>query len=173
MEWSRAWGYLSSYLFTRFVRPLISAISQSRLGCNVGGMFTNLFAYADDMVMLAPSLHAMHALIKLLHMWCTELHIECNTKKTVCMIFKPRSKTRYITHDFPNFTLDGWLCIKLCLRISVFGSCAAWQSEWRWWWSINLFAINGHKPLTYHTNSTNIHVTTKGKYKIIPVVEIK
>jgi len=40
-------GVLSPYLFTRFVRPLISAISQSRLGCNVGGMFTNLFAYAD------------------------------------------------------------------------------------------------------------------------------
>ena len=39
--------------------------------------------------------------------------------------------------------------------------------------SINLFAIKGHRPLTYHTNSTNIHVTIKGKYKIIPVTEIK
>jgi len=39
--------------------------------------------------------------------------------------------------------------------------------------SINLFAIKGHRPLTYHTSSTNIHVTTKGKYKIIPVIEIK
>jgi len=26
--------------------------------------------------------------------------------------------------------------------------------------SINLFAIKGHRPLTYHTNNTNIHVTT-------------
>ena len=39
--------------------------------------------------------------------------------------------------------------------------------------SINLFAIKGHRPLTYHTNSTNIHITTKRKYKIIPVMEIK
>ena len=60
-------------------------------------------------VMLAPSWHAMQALIKLLHMRCTELDIECNTKKTVCMIFKPRSKTRYITDDFPSFTLNGCL----------------------------------------------------------------
>ena len=79
--------------------PLISAISQYRLECNIGGMVTNLLAYADDMVMLAPSWHAMQALINLLHMWCSELDIECNTKKTVCMIFKPRSKTRYITDD--------------------------------------------------------------------------
>jgi len=87
--------------------PLISAISQYRLECNIGGMVTNLLAYADDMVMLAPSWHAMQALINLLHMWCSELDIECNTKKTVCMIFKPRSKTRYITDDFPSFTLNG------------------------------------------------------------------
>ena len=100
-------GVLSTYLLTRFVRQLISAISQSRLGCNVGGMFTNLFAYADHMVMLAPSWHAVQALIKLLQMWCTELDTECNTKKTVCIIFKPRSKKRYITDDFPSFTFDG------------------------------------------------------------------
>jgi len=60
-------GVLSPYLFTWFVRPLISVISPSRLVCNIGGMFTNLFAYADDMVMLAPSWHAMQTLIKLLH----------------------------------------------------------------------------------------------------------
>jgi len=39
--------------------------------------------------------------------------------------------------------------------------------------SINLFAIKGHRPLTYHTNSTNIHIATKRKYKIMPVMEIK
>ena len=59
-------GVLSPYLFTRFVRPLISTISQSRLGCNIGGMFVNLFAYADDMVILAPSWYAMQALIHFL-----------------------------------------------------------------------------------------------------------
>jgi len=57
----------------REILPLISAISQSRLGCNIGGMFANLFAYADDMVLLAPSWHAMQALIKLLDVWCAEL----------------------------------------------------------------------------------------------------
>jgi len=70
-------------------------------------MFVNLFAYADDMVILAPSWYAMQALINILDKWCTQLDIECNTKKTVCMIFKPRCKTRHVTDNFPNFTIDG------------------------------------------------------------------
>ena len=36
--------------------------------------------------------YAMQA--QVLDMWCAELDIEYNTKKTVCMIFKPTSKTR-------------------------------------------------------------------------------
>ena len=69
-------------------------------------MFVNLFAYADDMIILAPSWYAMQALIHLLmDKWCTELDSECNTKKTVCMIFKPRNKMRYVTDDFTNFII--------------------------------------------------------------------
>ena len=39
-------------LFKRYVRLIISAIYQSRLRCNIGGMFVNLFTYADDMILL-------------------------------------------------------------------------------------------------------------------------
>jgi len=54
-------------LFTRYVRPLISALSSSKLGCNIGGLFVNMLAYADDMVLLAPSWYALESLIKILH----------------------------------------------------------------------------------------------------------
>jgi len=33
------------------------------IGCNIGGLFTNIFAYADDMVLLAPSWRALQYLI--------------------------------------------------------------------------------------------------------------
>ena len=78
---TRQGGVLSPYLFTRFVRPLISAISQSKLGCNIGGLFVNLLAYADDMVLLSPSWRALQTLIKLLELWCSKLDIICITKK--------------------------------------------------------------------------------------------
>jgi len=104
---TRQGGVLSPYLFTLFVRPLISAISQSKPGCNVGGLFVNLLAYADDMVLLSPSWRALQAFIKLLELWRSKLDIICNTKKTVCMIFKPKSRDKYITDDFPCFDING------------------------------------------------------------------
>ena len=71
-----------------YVRPLLYALSQSRLGCNIGGMIVNVLAYADDMVLLAPSWHALQELIKILEYCCASQCIVCNTKKTVCMIIK-------------------------------------------------------------------------------------
>jgi len=52
-------GILSPYLFTRYVRGLIQFISASRVGCNVAGLPLNIAAYADDVVLLASSFHAM------------------------------------------------------------------------------------------------------------------
>jgi len=57
------------------VRPLIKAISQSN-GCNIGGLFVNRLAYADDM--------------EILEMWCIKLDIMCDTKKTVCVVLNQR-----------------------------------------------------------------------------------
>ena len=88
------------------MRPLILPLSSSRLGCNIGGLFVNILAYADDMVVLAPSCYALQSLIKILECWCTELDIVCNTIKTVCMIFKPKNWDRRISADFPCFSLD-------------------------------------------------------------------
>jgi len=50
---------------------------------------------------------ALQALIKLLELWCSKLDIICNSKKTVCMIFKPKSEDKYITDDFPCFDING------------------------------------------------------------------
>ena len=56
-------GVLSPCLFNCYVRDLIIAIMSTKIGCNIGGLFTNIFAYADDMVLLAPSWRALQYLI--------------------------------------------------------------------------------------------------------------
>ena len=48
---------LSPYLFMRYIRVLLCAVASSRYGCRVGNMSANIFAYADDIVLLAPSWH--------------------------------------------------------------------------------------------------------------------
>jgi len=47
-------GILSPFLFTRYIRPLLTVISSSSVGCHIGGIAVNIFAYADDIVLLAP-----------------------------------------------------------------------------------------------------------------------
>ena len=44
-------GLLSPCLFNCYVRKLISSITTSNIGCNIGSLFTNMLAYADDMVL--------------------------------------------------------------------------------------------------------------------------
>ena len=46
---------LSPHLCTRYVPPLITTIVHSRIDCNIGGLAVNNLAYADDMVVVAPS----------------------------------------------------------------------------------------------------------------------
>jgi len=40
------------------------------IGCNIGGMFMNILAYADDVALLAPSWFALQQLIDALECAC-------------------------------------------------------------------------------------------------------
>ena len=47
---TRQGGVLSPWFFARCVRDLLSEVVNSRIGCNIGGIFLNILAYADDIV---------------------------------------------------------------------------------------------------------------------------
>ena len=104
---TRQRGILSPYLFTRYIRELIAAIVQSNIDCNIGGVFCNIFAYADDLVLLAPSWKAVQSLINLLSRCTQTIDMTCNAAKTVCMVFNPKCRRMIIAPEFPNFTICG------------------------------------------------------------------
>ena len=106
MDGSRQGGILSPYVFTRYVRGILTAANSCNTGYNVGGLFLSLLAYADDMVLLAPSWDALQKLLDLLDTCCNELDILCNTKKTVCMMFKPKDRKKIVSENFP--CLNSW-----------------------------------------------------------------
>ena len=60
---TRQGGVLSPTLFAFYIKDLLSELAYSGIGCNVGGVFFNVLAYADDMVILAPSWAALQRLI--------------------------------------------------------------------------------------------------------------
>jgi len=52
---TRQGGMLSPTLFSRYIRDILGQLANYYVGCNVGGLFVNVLAYADDIVLLAPS----------------------------------------------------------------------------------------------------------------------
>ena len=100
-------GILSPYLFSRYIRLLLYNISMSKIGCHIGGMAANVFAYADDVVLLSPSWHGMRDLPAILSGCCKGPDLECNVRKTKCMVVNPTNVDKIVRRSFPCFSIDG------------------------------------------------------------------
>jgi hypothetical protein len=112
---TRQGGLASPYFFTRYIRELISAVALSNVGCNLGGVFYNILAYADDIVLLAPSWKALQMLINVLNRYAQDIDMMCNIDKTVCMVFNPTCRRMIIETEFPPSVLmvliSNWLIV--------------------------------------------------------------
>jgi len=84
-------GILSSYLFSRYIRELLLELETSRVGSNIGGNI-NVLAYADDIVILAPSWRGLQQLLTVLYKHSINIDMTCNNKKQVCVACKPKQK---------------------------------------------------------------------------------
>jgi len=101
----RQGGILSPFLFRFYIRDLITCITSMSIGCNFGYTKVNLLAYADDLVLLAPSWNALQTLIDAAAFAASKISMTFNTKKTVCMVFNPSSRGKLVAESFPAFTV--------------------------------------------------------------------
>jgi len=81
---------LSPYLFNRYIRELLHKFEASHVGCCVGGMLVSVLAYADDIVLSAPSWRGFQCLLSLLEKHSVSTDLTSNVKHTVCMVFSPK-----------------------------------------------------------------------------------
>lgn len=58
-------GLASPTLFNLYMDGLIGELSSAMVGCSVDGKFVNNISYADDMVLLSPSISALRKLLKI------------------------------------------------------------------------------------------------------------
>ena len=64
----------------------------------VGGVWVNSQSYADDMVLLAPTVTALQTLLEVCRAYAEPHDIVYNTMKTVCMLIRPKqSQGQYST----------------------------------------------------------------------------
>jgi Reverse transcriptase (RNA-dependent DNA polymerase) len=73
-------GVVSPVLYCVYIDDLLLALSKSGVGCYIGSNFVGALAYADDVVLIAPTATAMCKLLFI----CGEYATEYCTNETVC-----------------------------------------------------------------------------------------
>ena len=86
----RQGGQLSPLLYNVYTDDLNYLLSGENVGCYVADCCANNISYADDMVLLAPTLSAMQRLLDICNSFAGPHDIVYNTTKTVCMLVKPK-----------------------------------------------------------------------------------
>ena len=85
---------LSPVLFTDYINKLLTRLRESGVGCHIYGVFAGAFWYADDIVLLAPSLDALRhvILVGIYEDYAQEFHISFNPSKSKLMYYN-------VSHD--------------------------------------------------------------------------
>ena len=80
----RQGGVLSPVLFSIFIDYLVKLVGKTNIGCRMGACCTAILLYADDVIMLAPSVCALQSLVNVCMTELQFLDMAVNTKK-ICM----------------------------------------------------------------------------------------
>lgn len=95
-------------LFSIYIDNLLSLLSRSGVGCYIGPHFIGALAYADDIVLIAPTASAMRRLLRICSDYANEFDILFNPSKTKCLIAAPSARHYHFDRDhLSNFTIDG------------------------------------------------------------------
>ncbi|XP_049882113.1 uncharacterized protein LOC126378053 [Pectinophora gossypiella] len=99
----RQGGLTSPKLFNLYMNRLIEELNSTNVGCHIDGVSVNNISYADDMVLLSPSIGALQRLLHICEAYAESHGLRYNVSKSEFLIFKAGSKT----YSTPPVTLCG------------------------------------------------------------------
>jgi len=82
-------GVLSPVLFCIYIDGLLERLARSQTGCTVGAIYVGALAYADDILVLAPTPSAMRLLLQICDNNAKEYNITFNASKSKCTYIPP------------------------------------------------------------------------------------
>ena len=83
----RQGGIVSPLLFTLYIDDLICKLKRMGIGCHMGRYFCGILGFADDIMLLCPSLDGLRKMIKVCEDYANEHSIIFNGSKSKLLIF--------------------------------------------------------------------------------------
>ena len=79
---------LSPTLFNLYISAIIVSLKSSDYGCLARGKFFGCFLYADDIIIMSPSLHGLQSMLDICaSSVCDRLSVKVNNIKSHCIVF--------------------------------------------------------------------------------------
>jgi len=101
------------HLFSIFIDDLVKYVNKANVGCRIHAICTAIFLYADDVILLAPSVFALQSLVDICASDLEFLDMAINVKKSACLHFGSR-------------------CRNVCCALAVSGHFIKWVESARY-----------------------------------------
>jgi len=98
---------ISPVLFCNYIDKLLLQLSKSELGCFIGHVFLGALAYADDVVLLAPTHRTMWTMLAVCDNFAREHHVVFNAKMSKCLYFNSYPTRSRISTTVLQFSVSG------------------------------------------------------------------
>lgn len=101
----RQGGLTSPDLFNLYINDLMGRLRGTKVGCHLGNVCVNSISYADDMVLLSPSIKGLRELLSVCENYVNSHGLIYNVAKTELVVFKAGGGPDYV----PEVRLNGEL----------------------------------------------------------------
>ena len=88
---------MSPYLFNLFINVLINELVFADKGCYIADVFMAVFLYADDIIILSPSVQGLQDMMNVC-MDCRRIKLKFNSEKSLCIRLQQKEATEYFAN---------------------------------------------------------------------------
>lgn len=114
----RQGGVLSPILFAIFINDIVDKVYAANVGCYISSICASIFIYADDILLVAPTITGLQLLLHVCENELLKLDMQLNVNKSMCIRFGPCFNSEAVDIVSLNGSVVKW--VDCCRYLGVF-----------------------------------------------------
>jgi len=110
------------------VDGLLQSLQSTGVGCFIGNIYTGILAYADDIVLLAPTANAVRKMLRVCEDYAAAYSVKFNAYKSYCIVCEPRFKSKACIPSNVSLNINGCF-IKVVDNVTHLGHVISRDSD--------------------------------------------